>query len=1497
MNAWAIDPKWPMGMRVNNPGNLKYNPDVSWEGSLGPSTNIDPNHTDQGDPQVVFASPELGMRAMAKLMKNKYEKGQVTPMQLIAGEGGWTPGYTPAAENVAAALGIGVNDDMNLKDASTLKKAMRALITQEHGEASKAYTDEMIDAGIQMASVEVPYATDSVRQPGTPEDPAFNANSKEDQNYYKQTGVDNSPNAALGGRPQITVYDHVNWTRVDPQVKQALEAASARLNLPFNITSGFRDLSHPSEAKKKPGSLHRHTTGKAIDLDVGGMNDEQKARIVETLVSMGATGVGVYPGGKMIHVDWTGMGGSYKGPGTASRWYGGLRQPPEWFDLALNRGLENQKKGTLPSFVDLPMKGTDGTYASIQKGQQRPDLSYQDIQSPDWDTDEEAYVRAQNDRSIRGMDIDGVSYADQWKTAFDRSWFIPNLNAAIESAKFQAMPGYDLEQDLKTRLPADIPESYIDQYARVGSPQQFDFVTDQIRLQMRQDEIIAANPAMGLTATIVAEVLDPVSAVAAVATEGALAPFLAATKLARIGRAGRAVISGLAAGGGNLAAEAALDAVDPRQRTVSDYALALGAGVFVGGALGYFARGNSAVDNAINEELGQLGRVISTEAKQLQRDGRSAGAAFNPNGSSTAVTDIVLDNPARFDWEDLGDAVKADKGRAAGNVLKTRISDPITKAERVGPEAFAITRQIIPDPRGARSGEVVDETVIDRFNTTMRSQMYDWETTSFPQYEKWAKRNLKGWSRVANKLGLDDAQANRFFRLVNEYVEETDDLRKAAYDPEVKAVGDKFARIMDTMRQEAVRNQIKGMPEEARPNYTPLYRDDNAYREIMEKFSYEDLRAMVRNEFRRKFDEASDDLVNTLSEGYLKNLTRATLSMEDPFTRVFAKGDKTQLIAFLKDELGVSDPKIVDEFMQLPIIGKMQDGGAPTPRTKSRALDLEGYKTKTFIKYRDGYTGPRNKNGGEEVSIRDFFEKNAHAQMSRYLKDMSGVLAFSKMRIYNPKTQELLVDGVRDDADWAKVKEMIAASTNARDPSKSEEVQDLLKELDYIYNEVRKNGGDNPRMAKIGRRLMLYSFIHFMQNMGINQAQEFVNIVSGMGIRATIKGVPAYRRMLDQAGKSVPIDPVMRDLQALMGRGDNVLIGSRRHLLTENQMGLEATSSRAGRGFDFALAKGQALVSKISGMEYIDNYLQNWAMRAAAQYFADLAAKYGKKIDQGKFKMDDINTLFTRADAKRLRGLGLDDRKLVNILNSFRRYAGIADKSTRLHELNFDKWDAETLTAFRTALDRWSSRAIQHNEIGTLSRYLTHPVAKIMLQFRTFVFGAFNKQTLYGFNHLDMRTFATWTLQLMAGAGTWFLFQKAMSLGEENPDKYMRDKFGETGSWEFYKNLGMAGLNRSGFTSIFPMIYDTGAAWTGAPRLDGRASGQASSVFGSPLLSLYDQTSTAVKQGIDSWVNDRDQSRQEIKNNVRVIFGNWLPLMALTGALSQDRPERPPRNN
>jgi hypothetical protein len=134
----------PAGMRNNNIGNIKH---TDWSsklpGAVGPSQN-----RDQGDPQVVFSSPEAGVAATARLALNKYTGGMNNLNTLIAGQKGWTPGNTAAAANIAKTMGVKPDEDLNLSDPNQMTKFVRALATQEHGPDSKKYTDATINTGV-----------------------------------------------------------------------------------------------------------------------------------------------------------------------------------------------------------------------------------------------------------------------------------------------------------------------------------------------------------------------------------------------------------------------------------------------------------------------------------------------------------------------------------------------------------------------------------------------------------------------------------------------------------------------------------------------------------------------------------------------------------------------------------------------------------------------------------------------------------------------------------------------------------------------------------------------------------------------------------------------------------------------------------------------------------------------------------------------------------------------------------------------------------------------------------------------------------------------------------------------------------------------------------------------------------------------------------------------------------------------------------------------------
>lgn len=114
------------GERNNNPGNIERN-NIQWKGL---------SKDQSGDKRfAVFDTPEDGIRALSKLLLN-YQRihGLNTVRQII---NRWAPpnendtgSYVNA---VAADIGVGPDDAVNLNDADVLAKLVEAIIHHENG--------------------------------------------------------------------------------------------------------------------------------------------------------------------------------------------------------------------------------------------------------------------------------------------------------------------------------------------------------------------------------------------------------------------------------------------------------------------------------------------------------------------------------------------------------------------------------------------------------------------------------------------------------------------------------------------------------------------------------------------------------------------------------------------------------------------------------------------------------------------------------------------------------------------------------------------------------------------------------------------------------------------------------------------------------------------------------------------------------------------------------------------------------------------------------------------------------------------------------------------------------------------------------------------------------------------------------------------------------------------------------------------------------------------
>lgn len=119
-----------IGDRYNNPGNIGYgNFAARFGGTAG-------TVWDTGHAIAVFPNLQTGYKAMEQLLRSKYASGQHTLDEIIAGQGGWTPGNYIAAGNIARYMGVSPNQDLNLNDRAQMRALLRGLSTQEGSTAS-----------------------------------------------------------------------------------------------------------------------------------------------------------------------------------------------------------------------------------------------------------------------------------------------------------------------------------------------------------------------------------------------------------------------------------------------------------------------------------------------------------------------------------------------------------------------------------------------------------------------------------------------------------------------------------------------------------------------------------------------------------------------------------------------------------------------------------------------------------------------------------------------------------------------------------------------------------------------------------------------------------------------------------------------------------------------------------------------------------------------------------------------------------------------------------------------------------------------------------------------------------------------------------------------------------------------------------------------------------------------------------------------------------------
>lgn len=141
---WMLNDKGQpiRGLRNNNPGNIKTDPNSPWKGSV---KNEDGTYASDGG-FARFDTPEAGIRAMTINLMSYSDRG-INTVRGIANN--WSATDRAAySKFLSEQLGVKPDDVINIKDPAIMQKLVRGIIQMENGKVP--YDAQVIETGIAL---------------------------------------------------------------------------------------------------------------------------------------------------------------------------------------------------------------------------------------------------------------------------------------------------------------------------------------------------------------------------------------------------------------------------------------------------------------------------------------------------------------------------------------------------------------------------------------------------------------------------------------------------------------------------------------------------------------------------------------------------------------------------------------------------------------------------------------------------------------------------------------------------------------------------------------------------------------------------------------------------------------------------------------------------------------------------------------------------------------------------------------------------------------------------------------------------------------------------------------------------------------------------------------------------------------------------------------------------------------------------------------------------
>ena len=707
----------------------------------------------------------------------------------------------------------------------------------------------------------------------------------------------------------------------------------------------------------------------------------------------------------------------------------------------------------------------------------------------------------------------------------------------------------------------------------------------------------------------------------------------------------------------------------------------------------------------------------------------------------------------------------------------------------------------------------IDETADVLKTNMMKGKFASFYQTYNIEYTSWVKSETKG---ILRKYRLSNRQ--KFGELVADAIENP----SGVHHPAVKRMAQKNAQLYSELLDEAKAAGVKGF-ESIPKNLTYFTHRWNKqkFQDMRDVVGDKGVIALLKTGLIRGTQDLTDEAAERIATVMYTKIRSDTAGLDAGFSRLFtADSRETLKDIMLEEKFGKTVNGQFKEFTEEDIdslldLFKQKERGLPSAAKGRLRFDME-----TTIPW-----------GGKTLSLKQLQDRDAEQVFTLYANEMAGRIALAKKGIKSETDFNAEVNKGRAYAE----NEGFARYKGGEDGmNKEAEIAQVMYNL-IIGRRPHPKYDPNSTPMKITRLVQDYNFLRLMGQVGWAQFAELGNAYNVNGFRAMLRAVPEYRKMLKRAEDGQLEDPVLRDIESFYGTGSDRMINQMINRLDYAEAGTP-TGSNKFMGVDVGKILNKAQVrtdqlkrvqADISGMAPITLMLERGTARVVAQTLADMA------FDNASLSMKRLNALglgkktVTKADGSTET---IDMAELV--FKAIKEHATVEKsflyKAKKLRELNLENWPPDAREAFGVALSRWTRRAIQQNDVGNLSLFMTKPWGQVISQFRTFQIVSHSKQLLHNLSINDTRAYLAMTFSAMTAGAAYTAQQNVKMIGmdEKERKEYAEKNLGVV-------NIAKAGFARSSWSAFIPSTVDSLAFFVAdEPIFSYRSSGLSTNFLG-----------------------------------------------------------------